>query len=213
MLFSFFFFLMIRRPPRSTLFPYTTLFRSRGHPAERIGAQQLRPFPRRGGNRLDRGQAGGDEQAELFVQRETRDEQLVRGVGAGRDEPACAFELPDELVLPSARSPERLEVGGAPPRAAQEPRDIAHARGAGRDVLHARARQEHRVVEPRENWSCALKKGAGSRLAAATTPAMCSSDATPALAAVRASILPRCAATGRRSVVASSRSGRSRSAV
>src|SRR3989475_12936501 len=25
----FFFFLMIRRPPRSTLFPYTTLFRSR----------------------------------------------------------------------------------------------------------------------------------------------------------------------------------------
>src|SRR2546427_12568743 len=34
-----FFFLMIRRPPRSTLFPYTTLFRSRhrrvrGHPRE-----------------------------------------------------------------------------------------------------------------------------------------------------------------------------------
>src|SRR3712207_7789471 len=27
-----FFFLMIRRPPRSTLFPYTTLFRSRGTP-------------------------------------------------------------------------------------------------------------------------------------------------------------------------------------
>src|SRR2546430_14428606 len=27
-----FFFLMIRRPPRSTLFPYTTLFRSSGHP-------------------------------------------------------------------------------------------------------------------------------------------------------------------------------------
>src|SRR2546430_17337134 len=27
-----FFFLMIRRPPRSTLFPYTTLFRSRAGP-------------------------------------------------------------------------------------------------------------------------------------------------------------------------------------
>src|SRR3989449_3491400 len=26
---DFFFFLMIRRPPRSTLFPYTTLFRSK----------------------------------------------------------------------------------------------------------------------------------------------------------------------------------------
>src|SRR2546426_5636354 len=29
-----FFFLMIRRPPRSTLFPYTTLFRSLGHVAQ-----------------------------------------------------------------------------------------------------------------------------------------------------------------------------------
>src|SRR3712207_6901036 len=29
----FFFFLMIRRPPRSTLFPYTTLFRSPRDPA------------------------------------------------------------------------------------------------------------------------------------------------------------------------------------
>src|SRR3712207_7022971 len=30
-----FFFLMIRRPPRSTLFPYTTLFRSVGHHRDR----------------------------------------------------------------------------------------------------------------------------------------------------------------------------------
>src|ERR1051325_12074225 len=42
-LFCCFFFLMIRRPPRSTLFPYTTLFRSalgeerqRGGPAGRV---------------------------------------------------------------------------------------------------------------------------------------------------------------------------------
>src|SRR5271165_7537348 len=40
-LFLFFFFLMIRRPPRSTLFPYTTLFRSRAFCAARC-------FPRRG---------------------------------------------------------------------------------------------------------------------------------------------------------------------
>src|SRR5256885_6183387 len=32
----FFFFLMIRRPPRSTLFPYTTLFRSDGEMALEI---------------------------------------------------------------------------------------------------------------------------------------------------------------------------------
>src|SRR2546430_11411892 len=36
---SFFFFLMIRRPPRSTLFPYTTLFRS---PAAAL-QEHLRP--------------------------------------------------------------------------------------------------------------------------------------------------------------------------
>src|SRR5437660_5807425 len=32
------FLLMIRRPPRSTLFPYTTLFRSAGVPADRTQA-------------------------------------------------------------------------------------------------------------------------------------------------------------------------------
>src|SRR5262245_64965740 len=36
-----FFFLMLRRPPRSTLFPYTTLFRSRRT------ARAMRPPPRR----------------------------------------------------------------------------------------------------------------------------------------------------------------------
>src|SRR5256885_9535853 len=51
-LFIFFFFLMIRRPPRSTLFPYTTLFRS--HPADGAGGASGRariprdPRPRGG---------------------------------------------------------------------------------------------------------------------------------------------------------------------
>src|SRR5258707_11571034 len=38
----FFFFLMIRRPPRSTLFPYTTLFRSLLGCATRAGARRFR---------------------------------------------------------------------------------------------------------------------------------------------------------------------------
>src|SRR2546425_10937928 len=54
---SFFFFLMIRRPPRSTLFPYTTLFRSHrglrrrfvpGHSPEgrdHLDRRQQRPTP------------------------------------------------------------------------------------------------------------------------------------------------------------------------
>src|SRR2546426_9305388 len=41
----FFFFLMIRRPPRSTLFPYTTLFRSRRAP--RPCCPRCRRSPRR----------------------------------------------------------------------------------------------------------------------------------------------------------------------
>src|SRR3712207_8233643 len=43
--FAVIFFLMIRRPPRSTLFPYTTLFRSDGYvPGEGIGAILLKPL-------------------------------------------------------------------------------------------------------------------------------------------------------------------------
>src|SRR5207249_1379594 len=37
----FFFFFRIRRPPRSTLFPYTTLFRSRVRPVLRLQGGQL----------------------------------------------------------------------------------------------------------------------------------------------------------------------------
>src|SRR6266511_4692988 len=48
--FVVFFFLMIRRPPRSTLFPYTTLFRSRpAHRADRSGVRpslKARRWPR-----------------------------------------------------------------------------------------------------------------------------------------------------------------------
>src|SRR6266404_9953587 len=45
-----FFFLMIRRPPRSTLFPYTTLFRSRPPRASGLLAERAAS----GGMALDR---------------------------------------------------------------------------------------------------------------------------------------------------------------
>src|SRR3989442_4411294 len=46
----FFFFLMIRRPPRSTLFPYTTLFRSlrRDHDLPVLGTHVFGHEPRVG---------------------------------------------------------------------------------------------------------------------------------------------------------------------
>src|SRR5438445_9389127 len=68
----FFFFLMTRRPPRSTLFPYTTLFRSRAgrlrrrcHPVAR-GAQgapraHVKPRHRVGAHGLPRPRARSEE--------------------------------------------------------------------------------------------------------------------------------------------------------
>src|SRR3712207_9180822 len=47
------FFLMIRRPPRSTLFPYTTLFRSLGRPQRGRGRED--------GARGGRARRGGQE--------------------------------------------------------------------------------------------------------------------------------------------------------
>src|SRR5207244_13303657 len=57
----YFFFLMIRRPPRSTLFPYTTLFRSRGS-----------------GSRRFRGWAGGRRSRWCCRPRRLRDRKSTR---------------------------------------------------------------------------------------------------------------------------------------
>src|SRR5438445_8333168 len=46
-----FFFMLIRRPPRSTLFPYTTLFRSACGPGRRFARQSRRRW-RRDGHRF-----------------------------------------------------------------------------------------------------------------------------------------------------------------
>src|SRR5438270_6347598 len=59
--YRFFFFLMIRRPPRSTLFPYTTLFRSvvdddvraSTRQLERVGASEAAPTRDRKSTRLN----------------------------------------------------------------------------------------------------------------------------------------------------------------
>src|SRR2546430_14391048 len=61
-----FFFLMIRRPPRSTLFPYTTLFRSRpAHLTDR---------------------PGGDRDADEDHREQHQDEQRLASRGPDRSE-------------------------------------------------------------------------------------------------------------------------------
>src|SRR2546430_12973652 len=62
------FFLMIRRPPRSTLFPYTTLFRSHDDDGDRA-----RGVPRRRGHELGRERREDVDAAEQDARRPPRD--------------------------------------------------------------------------------------------------------------------------------------------
>src|SRR2546422_7484698 len=67
----FFFFLMIRRPPRSTLFPYTTLFRSPKVAALRA-AGALHPHPDAVDDEVFRGHDFFDRRDRVQVKYEDR---------------------------------------------------------------------------------------------------------------------------------------------
>src|SRR2546427_5998065 len=75
------FFLMIRRPPRSTLFPYTTLFRSwrQCHSSDRSSEEQRGSFHRENLTRLTRvGRAGksGNARWRVYVRSEEHTAEL-----------------------------------------------------------------------------------------------------------------------------------------
>src|SRR5688572_32820190 len=69
--FTLFFFLMIRRPPRSTLFPYTTLFRS--EPAPSMKCCRCRRSPARSASSAAEGRRSG---LELFLRSEEHTSEL-----------------------------------------------------------------------------------------------------------------------------------------
>src|SRR3989449_9210505 len=101
----FFFFLMIRRPPRSTLFPYTTLFRSRAALPNRVdaaGGSDLRGLPRR-----KRGGAGGVKLEDLgrFIERlPFASIDHLRPVTQGHQEVIlCQGKTPDQAVAIAER--------------------------------------------------------------------------------------------------------------
>src|SRR3712207_7782640 len=71
-----FFFLMIRRPPRSTLFPYTTLFRSGGPPAPGRPAEQAAGLP--AGEDEQDDERDGEHPDELVPARQRRDRKSTR---------------------------------------------------------------------------------------------------------------------------------------
>src|SRR5256885_10267245 len=66
-LYLFFFFLMIRRPPRSTLFPYTTLFRSLHRPALRVGGAIVKSAHPRKRDRRGAHRAGFKRHIEIAI--------------------------------------------------------------------------------------------------------------------------------------------------
>src|SRR5436309_12574412 len=90
-----FFFLMFRRPPRSTLFPYTTLFRSR----------ETR-LPRRFG-RKRRAQLGGEtvehEKHVALRDRDTRSEEHTSELQS-RENLVCRLLLEKKKKLQTAAS-------------------------------------------------------------------------------------------------------------
>src|SRR3989475_11018661 len=101
MSYSFFFFLMIRRPPRSTLFPYTTLFRSDphgrrggadGHLGARARASPLREHAHlRGGRRgALRGQ-GADGGADLAPRAAPATRRGALGARRNTHRPSAGF--------------------------------------------------------------------------------------------------------------------------
>src|SRR3712207_7579660 len=95
---------MIRRPPRSTLFPYTTLFRSEDH------------------QRLAVGQVGRrDPRAEVLEQRPLRVEEIVPRRGRARvDDPRSeehTSELQSRQYLVCRLLLEKKEQQARPPHA------------------------------------------------------------------------------------------------
>src|SRR5437764_11081227 len=104
----FFFFLMLRRPPRSTLFPYTTLFRSRVprrlhvaavHEPDAMLARQAGRAPRPeqdGRQRLGAAHADGET---VHDGRETAVHFGCVGIGRGGDDQLAPWEPLRQLAV------------------------------------------------------------------------------------------------------------------
>src|SRR2546430_11708907 len=112
------FFLMIRRPPRSTLFPYTTLFRSRAPqrveqvPQRHLNAREGGRVPQRIGGRLALPQLHHEVEELRGVVAFERDDELlvVEPVRVGRVEPDRRILAADAHVLVHHTLPLGLEI-------------------------------------------------------------------------------------------------------
>src|SRR3712207_9246603 len=98
----FFFFLMIRRPPRSTLFPYTTLFRSK-----EFGTGAVKMTPAHDPNDFEVGKRHNLEEINVMNDDATMNE--LAGKYAGMDR----YECREALVKDLDEAGYLLEIGRA----------------------------------------------------------------------------------------------------
>src|SRR5258708_8922965 len=87
---------MIRRPPRSTLFPYTTLFRSLE--CVSAGAALLRSSPPSGAEGGGRAQRGAGEEVRGQLGLRVVHDRLARARGPRSEEHTSELQSPDHLV-------------------------------------------------------------------------------------------------------------------
>src|SRR5256886_8951972 len=131
---------MIRRPPRSTLFPYTTLFRS--PPGSRRGIPaRCPPAPRDKGRGAAQHDQGGDDAAfrpegppvDPRVRARTilQGRQRERVAAHRRREPERQRRVPAEMRAPGERHRARREQRGGEPHARERDIDGGEGRGAG----------------------------------------------------------------------------------
>src|SRR2546430_4425290 len=130
----FFFFLMIRRPPRSTLFPYTTLFRSvLGVEAEPDISTIARPLRSRGGKVYVDWARNGDGQTSVAP-------------FAVRPLPAAPVSCRLHWEEVTARlEPGRFSIKTAPARVEKQGDPMAPVLGAGIDLVAALQGLERRL--------------------------------------------------------------------
>src|SRR2546422_10856614 len=134
---------MIRRPPRSTLFPYTTLFRSVHRTGLTWRAPQVGGDARQGGGdeRRDRAEHGGEGIHERVAQRDRVDADLRRGdeEGDGGAAGGALAREPERGREDAARAERQRSADGGRPQdrpdlaTAEEPRQQARGHDDGED--------------------------------------------------------------------------------
>src|SRR2546427_8831984 len=101
---------MIRRPPRSTLFPYTTLFRSRSQGVRALVGRGA--LVHRGADQARRGAAGvrgpDDQQDRKSTRLNSSHSQISYAVFCLKKKTSTAPHLGKRHVLPPRSSPARL---------------------------------------------------------------------------------------------------------